>query len=158
MNNVPEDRRRWRRAVVDVQGALREMNSQLSLLNHHVGVRLALKDVDLECLDLVARNGPISPSALARLAGLHPATMTGVLDRLERDGWVARERDQRDRRAVTIVLRRERGGELYRLFGGMRAALDDICADLDQEQLTMIAGFLARVAEAGGREAEALGQ
>jgi len=158
MNNVPEDRRRWRRAVVDVQGALREMNSQLSLLNHHVGVRLALKDVDLECLDLIARNGPISPSALARLAGLHPATMTGVLDRLERDGWVARERDQRDRRAVTIVLRRERGGELYRLFGGMRAALDDICADLDQEQLTMIAGFLARVAEAGGREAEALGQ
>jgi len=158
MNNVPEDRRRWRRAVVDVQGALREMNSQLSLLNHRVGVRLALKDVDLECLDLIARNGPISPSALARLAGLHPATMTGVLDRLERDGWVARERDQRDRRAVTIVLRRERGGELYRLFGGMRAALDDICADLDQEQLTMIAGFLARVAEAGGREAEALGQ
>ncbi|OLF06445.1 MarR family transcriptional regulator [Actinophytocola xinjiangensis] len=156
MNNVPEGR--WRRGVVDVMGALREMNSQLSLLNHHVGLRLALRDVDLDCIDLLARNGSQSPTALARLAGLHPATMTGILDRLERDGWVVRERDQRDRRAVTIVLRPERGGELYRLFGGMRAAVDDICADLDPEQLALIAGFLTQVAAAGGREAEALGQ
>jgi MarR family len=40
------------------------------------------------CLDLITRHGPLSPSAPARRAGLHPATMTGILDRLERGGWV----------------------------------------------------------------------
>jgi DNA-binding MarR family transcriptional regulator len=158
MNNVPEDRRRWRQAVVAVQGALREMRGQLSLLNHQVGVRLSLKDVDLECLDLISRNGPLCPSGLAKLAGMHPATLTGVLDRLERGGWIARERDRQDRRAVVVDVRRERGGELYRLYGGMRSALDDICADYDQEQLAMIAEFLERVGAAGGRAAEELGQ
>lgn len=141
-----------------MQGALRDTSSQLSILNHRVGTRLALKDADLECLDLISRYGPISPGTLAKRTGTHPATMTGVLDRLERDGWIARERDQRDRRAVTVVVRRERGGELYRLYGGMRAALDDICADYDQDQLTTIAEFLERVARAGGHAAEDLGQ
>ena len=158
MNNVPEDRRQRRRAVQEVQGALREVSAQLSQLNHRVGMRLALKDVDLECLDLVERYGPISPSSLAKRAGLHPATTTGVLDRLERAAWIVRERDPADRRAVVIRVRRERSGELYGQFAGMRASLDEVCADYDERQLAMIAEFLTRVAAAGERAVEELGQ
>src|SRR6478609_5710556 len=91
-----------------IRDSLRELGTQLSLLNHRVGSRLELKDVDLDCLDLIVRHGPLSPSALARKAGLHPATLTGVLDRLERDGWVARERDPSDRRAVLLRALRDR--------------------------------------------------
>jgi DNA-binding MarR family transcriptional regulator len=36
----------------------------------------------------------LSPSVLARRAGLHPATMTGILDRLERGRWITRDRDR----------------------------------------------------------------
>jgi DNA-binding MarR family transcriptional regulator len=153
-----KDRRRWRRAVVEVRCALRAVSGQLSLLNHHVGTRLALKDVDLTCLELINQYGPISPSVLAKRAGMHPATMTGVLDRLERDGWIARERDHQDRRTVVIQVRSRRGGALYRLYGGMRASLDEICADYDERQLSMIAEFLARVTIAGERAAEELGR
>src|SRR5882762_4956839 len=91
-----------RRLVASVKGSLREMRNQLSLFNRQVGARLELKDVDLDCLDLINRYGPLSPTALARRAGLHPATLTGILDRLERGGWVARERDPADRRAVVV--------------------------------------------------------
>jgi len=82
-----------RRSTVAVKDALRELRNQLALLNHQVSDRLALKDVDLECLELIARHGPLSPSALARRAGLHPATMTGILDRLQKGGWIVRDRD-----------------------------------------------------------------
>jgi DNA-binding MarR family transcriptional regulator len=77
--------------------SLRDLGAQLSLLNHSVGARLELKATDLECLDLITGHGPLSPSALARRAGLHPATLTGILDRLERGGWIERGRDPSDR-------------------------------------------------------------
>lgn len=42
--------------------------------------------------------------ALGRMAGLEPSTMTGLLDRMERDGLVARRADPQDRRAQLVEL------------------------------------------------------
>ena len=149
--------RRRRRSVNAIKEGLRELNGQLSLLNHHVGDRLGLRDVDLDCLDLIARHGPLSPSALARRAGLHPATMTGVLDRLERAGWVARDRDPSDRRAVLVRPCRDRSAELFRLYAGMNRAMDRLCAGYTDEELALIAGFLHRTTTAGKAATDALG-
>jgi DNA-binding MarR family transcriptional regulator len=148
--------RRRRRLVTAIKDSLRELNSQLSVLNHHVGARLELRDVDLGCLELLARHGPLSPGALARHAGLHPATMTGIVDRLERAGWVARERDPADRRAVLVRPLRERGAELFRLYGGMNRSLDEICAGYSDEQLMLLADFLSRTTTAGRAATEDL--
>ncbi|GHF32727.1 DNA-binding MarR family transcriptional regulator [Amycolatopsis bartoniae] len=141
--------RRRRRLTTAVKESLRDLRVQLALLNHRVGARVDLKDVDLDCLDLVNRHGPLSPSALAQQAGLHPATMTGILDRLERGGWVVRERDRADRRAVVVRPLRERNGELLRQYAGMNNLMDDICAGYDEAELELLAGFLRRVADAG---------
>ena len=99
-----DDARRRRRLTAAIKDSMRELGSQLTLLNRHVGTRLEIKDVDFDCLDVINRHGPLSPSALARRAGLHPATVTGILDRLERGGWVTRDRDPEaaDRRAVIV--------------------------------------------------------
>jgi DNA-binding MarR family transcriptional regulator len=160
MNHVPssdlEAARRRTRLSATVKRSLRDLRSQLARLNHQVGARLNLRDIDLDCLDLIARDGPLSPSALARLAGLHPATMTGVLDRLERGGWVVRERDPADRRAVVVRALRERGPELLRQYAGMNAAMDQICASYDEAELQIIADFLGRVASAGSRATDEL--
>jgi DNA-binding MarR family transcriptional regulator len=141
--------RRRRRLTVAVKQSLRDLRTQLSQLNHQVGARVELKDVDLDCLELVNRHGPLSPSALARRAGLHPATMTGILDRLERGGWVARERAPDDRRAVVVRTRQDRGAELFRLYSGMNASLDQICAGYTDAELELLADFLRRATEAG---------
>ncbi|HEV2171255.1 MAG TPA: MarR family transcriptional regulator, partial [Candidatus Binatus sp.] len=108
--------RRRKQLNFAIRQSLRELSIQLSVLNHRVGAHLDLNDVDLACLDLVARHGPLSPSALARRAGMHPATMTGILDRLERGGWVARGRDPSDRRAVVVKVLRRRIAEVIRLY------------------------------------------
>jgi DNA-binding MarR family transcriptional regulator len=144
-----EAARRRRRSIVAIKASLRDLRNQLSLLNHQVGARVELRDVDLDCLELIDRHGPLSPSALARRAGLHPATMTGILDRLERGGWVARERDPDDRRAVVVRTRRERGAELFRLYAGMNASIDRICAGYTDGELELLADFLRRTTDAG---------
>jgi len=139
-----------------IRNALRDLRVQLALLNHQVGSRLSLKDAELDCLDVLAKEGPLTPSTLARLAGIHPATMTGILDRLERGGWIVRDRDQADRRSVTIRIVKERSAEVYRLYRGMNGAVDTICAGYTEEELDVIADFLQRCAEAGQTSTEKL--
>jgi DNA-binding MarR family transcriptional regulator len=141
--------RRRGQLTAAIRDGLRELGIQLSLLNHHVGARLELKDVDLDCLDLIDRDGPLSPSELARRAGLHPATMTGILDRLERGGWVTRERDPDDRRSVRVHAPRKRNAELMRLYAGMSRSMNEILAGYDDGELELIADFLRRTTDAG---------
>jgi DNA-binding MarR family transcriptional regulator len=143
------DAARRRRSTTAIKASLRELSNQLSLLNHHVGAHVELKDVDLDCLELINRHGPLNPSALARRAGLHPATMTGILDRLEQGGWVARERDPSDRRGVVIRVRRDRAPELFRLYSGMNTSVDEILAGYRDDQLELLADFLRRTTNAG---------
>ncbi|BCJ33380.1 MarR family transcriptional regulator [Actinocatenispora thailandica] len=144
--------------MTEIKESLRGLSIQLSLLNHQIGAHVDLKDVDFYCLDLVNRYGPLSPSALSRRAGLHPATMTGILDRLQRGGWVVRDRDPEatDRRAVTVRALRDRNSELFALYAGMNASMDELCADYDDDELRIIADFLRRTTDAGGRATDEL--
>jgi len=61
----------------------------------YLGVLLALWDED-----------GIKANELGKRAGLEPSTMTGLLDRMEKDGLVKREPDPTDRRASRICLTR----------------------------------------------------
>jgi len=49
--------------------------------------------------------------------------MTGIIDRLERGGWITRERDPSDRRGVVVQPVRSRRAEVLRLASGMNAAV-----------------------------------
>lgn len=141
--------RRKRRLTNDIKESLRELSVQLSLLNHQVSGKLDLRDADLECLDLITRHGPLTPSALAKRAGMHPATMTGVLDRLERGGWISRDRDPNDRRAVLIQARKDRAADVFALYSGMNSSMDDIVSGYTEAELQVLADFLTRTTSAG---------
>ncbi|MET8800912.1 MarR family transcriptional regulator [Nocardia sp. NPDC004568] len=145
----PGATRQRRQLTTAVKSSLRELRVALALLNHRVGTRVELKDVDLDCLDILGRQGPLSPSGLARLAGLHPATITGILDRLERGGWVVRERAAGDRRAVNIRIVPGRNAEIFRQYAGMNALMDELCDGYTDTELQVIADFLRRAGAAG---------
>jgi len=57
-----------------------------------------------ETLGKLGSPGGLKIADLGKCAGLEPSTMTGVLDRMERDGLVRREDDPADRRAMRIRL------------------------------------------------------
>jgi len=124
------------------------MTGQLTRLNQTVASGVGLAVGDLGILELADRVGPLTPSRLAELGGLSPATMTGVLDRLEADGWIRRERDPDDRRKVNITaVGRHRLVQRY--YSGMQRRVHQICAGYTDDQLDLIVDFVTRVAEAG---------
>jgi DNA-binding MarR family transcriptional regulator len=141
--------RRRQQSASQIRESLRALRIQLALLNYRVGSQLELGDVDLDCYDIIDAYGPLTPSALARRAGLHPATMTGILDRLERGGWIVRERDPSDRRAVVIRSVHERYAELLRLYSGMSRSMNKLLSSYSDSELELIADFMRRTVEAG---------
>jgi MarR family transcriptional regulator, organic hydroperoxide resistance regulator len=58
----------------------------------------------LSCLLALYRYGPGSLSKLAERILVKPGTITGIIDRLEAKGLVARKRNFTDRRVITIEL------------------------------------------------------
>ncbi len=132
----------------EVRLALRSMGAQLGRLNGAVGAVVELKGADIELLDHIGRIGPVSPSELATALHIHPATLTGILDRLEAGGWVVRERSSKDRRRVSLRAIRTRAPELVRLYSPMNAAITKACGDLTVEQLVTVRDFLMTVSDA----------
>jgi DNA-binding MarR family transcriptional regulator len=138
-----------RSAILEIKRRLRDLRMELSFLNHRVGARVDLKDADLDCLDVLVRYGPSNPSVLARRAGVHLATMTGILNRLEAAGWIVRDRAENDRRSVLIEAAPHRVGEIFAQYDGMNRALDDILNGYNDSQLGVIADFVQKTTDAG---------
>ena len=150
MSSVSNERDRLLQQVRD---GLRELRRELARLNHRVGDRVKLRDLDLDCYDLIAQSGSITPGALAAAAGIHPATMTGVLDRLERGGWIVRDRAAGDRRSVVLRPAPRSAARLVPHFQGMSDAVDASCAGYTNDELRLVVDFLARAARAGDEAA-----
>ena len=128
-----------------------------------VAASLGLNPTDLRCLELAAGEPEMTPSRLAELSGLTSGAVTGVLDRLERAGFVRRESDPTDRRSLLVRIDPERIGELEaqyapvieRAVAAGSAASPGLAAKADA-YLTAVAEALAsesdrlRVATYGG--------
>jgi DNA-binding MarR family transcriptional regulator len=73
-----------------------------------------------------------TPAELAEVAGVTRATMTGLVDTLERDGLVNREPDPQDRRMMSVNLT-PKGHHLitdvlpnhFKMMGGMMSPLSE---------------------------------
>src|ERR1700750_78966 len=83
--------RRRQQSTTEIRDSLRELRIQLALLNYRVGSQLGLKDVDLDCLDILDSHGPLSPTAIAQRAGAPPADEPGD-PRPPREGRLGRPR------------------------------------------------------------------
>lgn len=81
----------------------RELSTRTVIFHHFIGERLGLNPTDHKCLDVVIRaETPMTATQLAEETGLSNGTITGVMDRLEKAGYVRRKRDPNDRRLIYI--------------------------------------------------------
>lgn len=88
-------------------------------------------------------DGPKRVTELAELEGLAQPTTTTLLNRMERAGWVARDRDPSDRRAVRVSLTADGARALENLRAQYRSVLRDRVAALSDEQLAILGAAMA---------------
>ncbi len=129
-----------------MRDALLELRLELSLLNHQVAAEVGLNDVDLDCLEVISRKGPISPARLTRRLGIHSATMTGILARLEDSGWIRRTMHPHDRRASLLRVAARREAQLRGRYASSTQAVVDAISARSDEEVMLIVGFLMDLA------------
>src|SRR5262245_4409010 len=95
-----ESRRRVLLAALN--DSFRQLSTATILFHQAIADRLGLNVTDHKCADILLRTGPVTAGELARQTGLTTGAITGVIDRLEKAGFVRRIRDADDRRRVIV--------------------------------------------------------
>jgi len=144
--------------IQDALLAGRESSTAGVLLHSVIADRLGLSSTDVKTLDVLLRLGPLTAGQVAQHTGLATASVTSLIDRLERRGYVERVRDAGDRRRVYVHARPESLSDFEPHFEGFVKGLREVLEGYTDDELRLIAGFLRRVAELSRSEAVRLGR
>jgi len=104
-----------------------------------VAQRSGMNLTDLQCITILTSTGPITAGRLAEMMGLTTGAITGVINRLERAGYVRREKDPGDARRVVIrPVSEELGRAGAGFFGSQGRVLDELLSDYDDREIAVI--------------------
>src|SRR5262245_46072993 len=138
-------------------GEFRQLSAATIVFHQAVADRLGMNVTDHKCADILERNGPMTAGDLASRTGLTTGAITGVIDRLERAGFVRRAEDPGDRRRVIIEPCYKRMGQVIGpLFESMGRAAAELCEKYTTEELAVIRDFTARAHQMAIEEAHKL--
>ncbi|WP_220377912.1 MarR family transcriptional regulator [Streptomyces inhibens] len=103
---------------------------------------LGLNRTDLRCLDLILAKDPMSAGELTTAAKLSPAATTTAIDRLERAGFVTRNRDAANRRRVLVSATEAARAAEREVYGPVGEAGTMALRRYGKDQLAVIIDFL----------------
>ena len=121
----------------------REFSARVVLLHEAVGEKVGLNATDVKVLRLLGTES-MTAGQLAEHIGLTGAAVTAVVDRLEAAGYATRERDQVDRRRVTIRAVPAKMRKIDRLYDAYGAEMVKILAGYDSKEFALIEDFLVK--------------
>jgi len=91
--------------------------------------------------------GPHTPAELAEAAGVTRATMTGLIDTLERDGLAKRVPDTEDRRALSVVLTPKAQQLLRQTLPGHFQLMNTLMRSLSASECQTLVQLLNKIIE-----------
>jgi len=135
-----------------IVAAIRRIVRAVDLHSRRLVEHYGLTGPQLATLQEAERLAPASPSLIARSVHLSQGTVTGILHRLERQGLIARRRNETDRRVVIVDVTPEG----HRLLNDAPSLLQDRfryeLERLEEWERLMMLSTLQRVAGLMGAE------
>src|SRR6516165_4729529 len=125
----------------ELEEAMRRSSAQGVLFGQTVANVAGISNSDLECLDLLNLEGRVTAGRLAEVTGLTTGAITGVVDRLEKAGYVRRERDDTDRRKVFIATVPETTARIGQLYEPMKDTMHRLWGSYSDDELELLLRF-----------------
>jgi DNA-binding MarR family transcriptional regulator len=127
--------------------SLRKITQAISLHSRDLSRRYGLTGPQLIILSEIANHETLSVTELARSISLSQATVTDILNRLEKRGLIERGKDSVDRRRVMIRITDQCRETLARAPSLLQEEFVERYADLPEWEQLMILSALKRVVE-----------
>lgn len=126
----------------------REQSNAAVMYHSALAERLGLGTTEEKTLDLLQRLGPLTAGELGQHTGLAPATVSGLIDRLEAKELVRRVRDTKDRRRVIVEVEHARLAGFAELFEPFLTRLAAVYDRYTDDELELILDWTRRAAAA----------
>lgn len=126
--------------------ALRRIMRATDLQSQQLSRQSGLTVPQLLVMQAIAKEGSPSTSTLARHIVVSQATVTRIIDRLERDGVVKREKSSKDKRVVNVSLTDTGRAKLDAAPEPLQAEFLRKYRDLESWERQMLKSSLLRVA------------
>lgn len=127
--------------------ALRRVIRATDMHSKRLSKTTGLTSPQLLIMQTIRNEGEVTAGELAKKVSLSQATITNILDRLEKRGWVIRERSQQDKRKVYVLLTREGSEKVKDAPTPLQENFVREFNDLKEWEQHMILSSLQRVAE-----------
>ena len=137
---------------------IRTLGAAVVLFSSTVARRVGMNASDLECAQLLLRKGPMTAGRLSQASGLTTGAITGVVDRLEKAGWVKRIDDPKDRRRIIIQALPQNPQRITGLYDSYRQAILELLAKYNNKELVLILEFFHQLSLITMQEASSLRQ
>jgi DNA-binding MarR family transcriptional regulator len=130
-----------------ILGSLRRIIRAVDLYSRYLALRYSLTGPQLVCVRQLLKHGAMAPGEMARRISLSPATITGIVDRLEKRGIVSRERSLEDKRKVVIALTDTGERLVKQMPPPLHETFSNRLAELTPEEQAEIDRVLAQIVE-----------
>lgn len=145
-------------SIARMADVMRDFMANAVLFQDAVARTGGLNSTDLQAVGLLMSQGPATPGELAERTGLSAGgAITAVIDRLEKAGYVSRQRDRADRRRVIVTADVDKVlqqvGPVYGRVGARWAAYLETLTD---EQIELANELFTRASEINREEIELL--
>ncbi|MFE6775182.1 MarR family winged helix-turn-helix transcriptional regulator [Streptomyces sp. NPDC057702] len=130
----------------EAQRAMDRFVGTSHLAQQEIARRLGLNPADLTCFLYVLEAGvePLTAGELAERAQVTSGAVTGILNRLERAGFVARQDDPSDRRRVRVIAEPAALTRVYAAYEPLNGRLAALYADYSPAELAVLGDFFRR--------------
>jgi DNA-binding MarR family transcriptional regulator len=126
----------------ELGAAVRAFQRATDEVDEVVSRLMGINRTDARVLDVLEEHGRMTAGEVAGRTGLTSGAVTGVLDRLERAGYVERVRDDADRRRVFVEPTERARAAAAELYGPLAAAGAPLLARMSERELTRFVAFL----------------
>ncbi|MEK3982027.1 MarR family transcriptional regulator [Paenibacillus sp. FSL K6-3166] len=123
---------------------MRGLGTRTVVYQQNVAASLGLYNNDFLSVDILREKGPITAGELSKLTGLATGSVTALIDRLEKNGYVRRQNDPNDRRKVIIVPLYENKEDVIDTYLPLHTAMVKLAASYTDEELALISQFLGK--------------